>query len=323
MSAELSIVICTWNRADDLQECLRALHHDLVAREDVEVLIVDNNCTDGTPERVQWFLRASERFRLTTEPRAGLARARNRGIRETTGRVIAFLDDDAVVRPGWTRAVMDAFDTECVDAVGGRIELRWPDGVRPHWLPQQYESYYTCLDLGDDECDMPGDSYPFGANMAVARRAIGEDAFAEDLGRRGASLISSEEAALFASLRKRGGRIVYEPDAVVDHIVPRSRVSRRWVLRRLLAQGTSDAILTGAGNGAGPATLRRCASDMVREARRALAWLARGAVGRRPDSWHKILYHGGRLAYLCAWSAERTREVGPIAVARRRRGPRP
>jgi glycosyltransferase involved in cell wall biosynthesis len=304
VSYDLSVVICTWNRVHDLTTCLQALIDDLAGRDDTEVVIVDNNCTDGTTTVVRSLIESVPHFRLMSEETPGLARARNAGLAQTTGRVVAFLDDDAVVRTGWSDAVHRTFLDDSVDALGGLIVLRWPDGERPTWLPHRYDSYFTCLDLGPEPMQMPAGTYPFGANMAIARKSLQRGGFEESLGRKANSLLSSEEAHLFALIRGQNGLIMYEPRAAVDHIVPPSRVSRRWVVRRLYAQGTSDAIRARTGTRVGPHSKREAIIGLSLEARRTVAWSARVLIRARPHAEQQVVLHAGRLAYLCAWTRQ-------------------
>jgi glycosyltransferase involved in cell wall biosynthesis len=73
----------------------------------LEVLIVDNNCTDDTNQIVETFhVRLPVRF--VTERRQGLAHARNRAVTEFRGDVLLFTDDDVRLEPGWLAAYQDA-----------------------------------------------------------------------------------------------------------------------------------------------------------------------------------------------------------------------
>ena len=103
------------------------------------------------------------------------------------------------------------------------------------------EGYYSILDLGSDTRVFPRNGFPFGANMALRRSALGDLRFSEDLGRKGASLQSDEESALFRRLRARGGRIVYVPSMRVRHFVPRDRLTVDWLLARCAGSGVSRA----------------------------------------------------------------------------------
>jgi glycosyltransferase involved in cell wall biosynthesis len=243
-----SIVVCTRNRAGRLRECLGYLDaqvgaaHDPAGVDGHEVIVVDNGSTDGTGDVLRaWAAGDPDRRRHVHEPVAGLSRARNRGVQAAEGGVVLFLDDDAVAPRRWLDAHLRAYHDPDVVAAGGPVVLRWPDG-RPRWLAPRLEHWYSALDLGDDRTAWPTPHGPYGTNMSVRRRTLDEvGGFDPRLGRRGRSLLSSEEGDLFARVFATGGAVAYEPAALVLHGVTPDRLSRRWVLRRGWAQGRSNA----------------------------------------------------------------------------------
>lgn len=237
-----SIVVCSRNRSAQLDRCLdsmRALHLAV----DDEILVVDNGSTDDTADVVA---RWSEviRLRRVFEPTVGLSHARNTALREATGEVVAFLDDDVTVSPQWLEAMRGAFAFQpAIVGVAGRVELAWPEG-RPSWLPESRETWFARLDLGDDARLLTDREWPVGANMAMCRqRAVKAGGFDPDLGYSGTRLLGNEEIDLFARLRDGEYEVVYEPDASVLHHVEGARVSRRYLLRRTYSQGRSDVRL--------------------------------------------------------------------------------
>ena len=241
---DLSVVICTLNRRPLLLDALQSVTQDIGDR-DIEVLVVDNGSTDGSVEAVEEVARRDGRVRLVREPHLGLSVARNTGIAAASGRVVAFLDDDAVVVPGWSDAMLDIFaNTPDAAAVGGRSTLAWPDDRRPEWLPARYEPYYSGVDYGTERTRLEAPRIPYGVNMALDRAWLERlGGFDTRLGRKGRSLISCEEQELFLRLRAAGGEIWYEPNAAVYHRVDASRARRSWVVRRAFAQGRTHGLV--------------------------------------------------------------------------------
>src|SRR5829696_9022741 len=98
---KFSVVIATYNRADELVRTLDSLRNLQVA-EPWEVVIVDNNSSDNTKEVV---LKAAENFpvplRYLHEPQQGRSAALNTGIKASHGEIIATTDDDVRVEPDW------------------------------------------------------------------------------------------------------------------------------------------------------------------------------------------------------------------------------
>jgi glycosyltransferase involved in cell wall biosynthesis len=214
-----------------------------------EIVVVDNNSSDDTADVVR---RCTEDLRsiipvaYVHEPKQGLSRARNTGIEAARGDILAFLDDDAVPSSGWLTAIAGAFATHPdAAAAGGPIEPEF-ETPRPEWLSSGVEGYYSILDLGPDTRVFPRKRFPFGANMAVRRKALGNLRFSEKLGRSGTSLASGEEFELFMALRRQNHLICYAPDMRVRHFIEKERLRIEWLMARCRAGGASLAV-TAAG----------------------------------------------------------------------------
>jgi glycosyltransferase involved in cell wall biosynthesis len=120
----LSVVVCTRNRVDRLRRCIETfaiIHTD----QEWELVIVDNGSDDGTSAFLASLPSHFGKARVITafEPKRGLAAARNRGIGETRGNIVAFTDDDCYVPEDYIDAMTSAFENPEVGFVGGRILL--------------------------------------------------------------------------------------------------------------------------------------------------------------------------------------------------------
>lgn len=260
-----------------LEGCLASLDDQTAVASDVdagvEVVVVDNGSTDGTASFLARWADGGERRRVVTEPVAGLSRARNAGIAAAAGDVVLFLDDDAVAPRGWVDAHLRVYrNSPRTGAAGGPVMLTWPDG-RPAWLAPRLEHWFSALDHGDRAGPFPADHGPYGTNMSLRRSVLAEvGGFAERLGRRRRSLLSSEEAELWRRVWAAGHDIAYEPAALVLHRVSSARLHRRWLLRRGWGQGRSNArlrVLTGEVTGAATVA-RTCAAESRHAARLAV-----------------------------------------------------
>lgn len=286
MSIKASVVICTYNRVDHLLLAIDSLTRQSMSSDDFEIIVVDNASSDSTPQAVEKLLFTVPNVRYVREEALGLSHARNRGIRESRGEVVVFLDDDAVAEPDCIAAHLRAFAREPSPvATAGRIHLAWPD-ERPSWVPVSQESSYSGLDLGDSPQVLTFPQYPYGANMAVNKKILSDlGGFSVKLGRSGTNLISGEEKDLFLRISRLGMRVVYVPDAVAHHHVLEERTERRWLLRRSLAQGRSDIVLDAITNGTPslPRLTARTSLHWARAARRLVA-PAGALVLRRGDA---------------------------------------
>src|SRR5260221_6988879 len=131
---KLSLIICTYNRCENLGLALETLCHLKNPRDIVwELIVVDNNSTDQTRACCDRF---QDRLplRYVFEARQGQSCARNRGIRESNAPIVAFTDDDVDLDQGWLASLCDAVAKHRdADFYGGRILPRW-QSPPPQWL---------------------------------------------------------------------------------------------------------------------------------------------------------------------------------------------
>jgi GT2 family glycosyltransferase len=237
----LSIIIPSHARAERLRACLRSLAAAPGSRSS-EVIVVD----DGSPvalEHALAELRDALALRFLRLEGAGLNAARNHGAAAASGDLLAFLDDDTLVRPEWPTAMREALATPGIDAVGGRVSLAF-EGTPPPWLTRKLRRYLAEFELGPDPRWLDGEPVPVGANCGVTREAFeAARGFAGGLDRRGESLLSNGDTDFFRRLQSTGYRIRYVPSARVEHCVPAERLGAEFFRRRAYAQGRSDALL--------------------------------------------------------------------------------
>jgi GT2 family glycosyltransferase len=197
-----------------------------------EVIVIDNNSTDATPDVVQRYLAAGH-VRYEFEARQGLSVARNRGVALARADLVAFTDDDVCVSRTWVRSIVQAFDSHPeADIVGGKVEPVWEDAP-PAWLPQVGAAPLALADYGDEPFRITQERPVclLGANLAVRRRALdrtGGFSLAVQRVRQG---IGSTEDYEFQVRARAGGSVaVYEPRIAVRAPVPRERLNK-WYHR--------------------------------------------------------------------------------------------
>ncbi len=124
MSIPISVVVCTRNRVDRLRRCVQALA-SINTDYEWELVVVDNGSDDGTnaflislPKQL-----GNARVITTFEPTRGLGAARNKGIGQAHGNIIAFTDDDCYVSEDYIDAMISAFESPEIGFVGGRVLL--------------------------------------------------------------------------------------------------------------------------------------------------------------------------------------------------------
>jgi glucosyl-dolichyl phosphate glucuronosyltransferase len=249
----VSLILCTYNRCESLARGLKSATA-LTLPDSVpwELLIVDNNSTDQTRKVAEEFCgQQPERFRYLFEPQPGLSCARNAGIREARGDIIAFMDDDVIVEPTWLQNLTANMNNGEWAGVGGRVFPLW-NCPPPQWL--SLKQWYALgplpnFDFGPDACELQ--EPPFGANMAF-RKTVFEKygGFRTDLGRRPGSLMSNEDTEFGGRLLAAGERFRYEPSAVVYHPVDDERTKKKYFLSWWFHKGQSNIRQLGIRPGA-------------------------------------------------------------------------
>lgn len=209
----VTVLLVLWNQAALTLACLKALASEFDVA--LEVVIVDNASSDQTGA----LLSHVEGARLIREnENLGFLKAVNKGLAAAQGRHVLLLNNDAVLRPGSLRAAVEAIESaDDIGAVGGRIILPsgrlqeagsiiWQDG--------------SCHGYGRDD-DPEAGAYMFRRDVDYCSGAfllVRRDAF-ERLG--GFDEIYApayyEETDLCMRLWAEGLRVVYEPQAVIDH----------------------------------------------------------------------------------------------------------
>ncbi|MFN3513212.1 MAG: glycosyltransferase [Phenylobacterium sp.] len=206
---EVSLIVCTRNRAAKLAPCLAAL---AAIRHDGpwELILVDNGSTDGTAAVLEAFHReAPVPVRLIHEPRKGLANARNAGLAAARGAVAAFTDDDCYAAPDLVTRAAEVFADPEVGFVGGRIRLFDPDDIpvtiMESTVPKRFAPG-SFIRTGEIQ----------GANMAFRRSALEQAGGFDPLFGSGA-FFPAEDIDAVAAVSRLGWAGAYDPRLVVFH----------------------------------------------------------------------------------------------------------
>jgi GT2 family glycosyltransferase len=281
----------------------------------MEIILVDNGSSDGSLALLQTFARnhRATDARVLQEPRRGAAAARNAGIRDAKGDVVAFTDADCVPDSPWLQHVTGSFSDPAVGAVAGRVvpatagsTLELFSALYTLQLPEQpaRRRRWTPWEGG----------YPT-ANLAVRRDLLeGVGGFDERVG------IYGEDYDLCARLYARGYEIAYVPAARVFH---HHRTTLVGMFRQAFGFGRSHPYLlrTHATRGlwldlprrplAWPECSIRAWVDLASADKKALLILAAGGL-YPPALWLLPLYAG----WLSALTRRQARQAGsPVSAA--------
>jgi glycosyltransferase involved in cell wall biosynthesis len=244
----ITAVICTYNRYDLLPKAIDSLLTQTLDSSSYQILIVDNTPPKQRSEGESLALsyQSAANMAYLFEDTPGLSNARNVAAKAAQSDYILYLDDDAIADQALLENIINAFEQfDNVGVVGGKILPIW-EIERPCWLGDDIVGNVSVVDWGGGTRVAGSGEWFAGANISFRLSALRESGgFSTTLGRVGAgnSLMSNEEIEVLEFLKNSGYNAVYAPDAKVDHLVERKRISRDWFRRRIAWQATSDFIM--------------------------------------------------------------------------------
>jgi glucosyl-dolichyl phosphate glucuronosyltransferase len=297
-----SIIVPTLDRAGILAQCLESVAALDFERPGFEVLVVDNGSSDRTPEIVRQFMDLHPELvlRFIVEKEPGLLSGRHRGVREAIGDILAFIDDDTLVDPGWLRAIDAGFSNSEVIIVGGpslpKYQSPPPPWLEWFWETDQEKSVcgaLSLIDFGPKERRVPA-SWVFGLNFSIRKGALLElGGFHPDcIPVQFQKFQGDGETGLARKAEAQGRPAVFSPGAKVHHLIPKERLTIESFAIRFYYQGICDSYFAMRQAGkVPPSSIRKC---WERQWRRAI-----GCAGRLIGEQLKLfVLNTMRQAYL-------------------------
>jgi GT2 family glycosyltransferase len=222
---------------------LEALTLQSVEVQDFEVLVVDNNSTDGTAELCRSFQARFPHFKYVREQQQGLSYARNRAVKEAAADWVLYLDDDAKAQEDMVEVALRTLSERPDSYFFGGVYLPWYHFGRPVWFKDHYASNkmkYTSNTV------LPSGEFVSGGIMAIHKSVfeqVGD--FRTDIGMAGGKIAYGEESDLQIRARKAGFRILYVPDLVIYHVVAAYKLDLDWFFKAAFALGRDNLIVRG------------------------------------------------------------------------------
>jgi glycosyltransferase involved in cell wall biosynthesis len=239
----ISVVVCTFNRAADLRRMLQSFFRQRhLAEIEFEILVIDNNSRDNTATTVREFSNYAS-VRYFFEARQGLNFARNRGISESKGQIVSFLDDDVLVGETWLSNLKTSFEETDVDVVGGKVSLVF-DLPPETWFQGLFRICLAEVDLGTSRKCLENGDRLYGANLSF-RKGVFDcvglfDAVSD---RRGYELLSGGDTDLVRRIVAQKRTVVYDPTVAVEHVIGAQRLRWQYFIKRAHADGLTKEIL--------------------------------------------------------------------------------
>ncbi len=251
----ISVAICTWNRAALLDKTLSRMHAVRVPTgTSWELLVVDNSSTDDTDAVIDRHCQHLP-LRKLYEPKQGHSNARNCAIEHATGDLLVWTDDDVLVEPDWlTEYAAAAAAFPNAGYFGGTVDP-WFETDPPPWLARhlpQLEAAYALRRLGSDVRLLADGERVFGANMAFRTAVMRTVRFDPRLGRVGEGMLSGDETDVIERLRAAGYAGVWVGTARVKHFIPTDRMTTDYLWRYLVGGERTQIRMDGAAADAPP-----------------------------------------------------------------------
>jgi cellulose synthase/poly-beta-1,6-N-acetylglucosamine synthase-like glycosyltransferase len=295
----LSVVVAsyTMERLPDIEALLASLEsQDYGALETVFVVEKSRELYESLRERANG---GGSRV-VWNGGEGGLSSNRNLGLRESSGEVVAFVDDDVVLDGGWASAVARCFVDETVGGVTGPAYPLWAEEGMD-WLPEEFHWLVSCSSWADWR-DVREVRNAWGHNMAFQRGAMeAAGPFSTELGLRDGKGPLAEDTEFSLRLRARTGkRILYNPKAVSWHRVHPYRLSGRFVRERSYSMGQSRAMMATFARGLEPdaGALESEGRLLRRIVLRLLPATVLGLARRPRRSWRRLSLAVSSLAWL-------------------------
>jgi len=226
----VSVVICTYNRRNLLKDCLNSIFAMEYPKSRYEIIIVDGGSNDGTEELCKEF----PNIRFVIEKRFGLAHARNEGVELARGSIVAYTDDDCIVDKQWLRKLVAGFKfSESIVGVGGPVYPLHPEAVPKKILVK------PALGLFDEGNKVKTTQGVLTSNCAFKKEIFRTIKFDETLGatRRKNLILCGEDTDFCRSIVNSGRRLLYIPNAVVYHQIPKQRIRVPYIIRHAIYNG--------------------------------------------------------------------------------------
>ncbi|WP_158746103.1 glycosyltransferase [Acidisphaera sp. L21] len=226
-----SVVICTFNRLRMLQDAVESCLANATSRGVAfEVVIADNSPSGHARAFANGLIAAGRVVRWVHASPPNISVARNAGLHAASAELVAFMDDDLVLEPGWLDHLLDTLERSGADVAVGPVRPRFAEGSAPDWDPQG--SRFTRVLPAPSGTHLVAGGPNRTRNFAIStasslwRRStcFTDDApFDPAFGASG-----GEDLDLFLRLERRGRRFVWCAEATVWETIPAGRTTLRY-----------------------------------------------------------------------------------------------
>ncbi|MDY0278032.1 MAG: glycosyltransferase [Acholeplasma sp.] len=240
---KVTIIICTNapKRYNDTIDAIKSLISQTYTNIEI-ILIVDKIVELYNRFIADSFFANKNNIAISLSEMKGLSNARNKGVQLSTGKIIAFIDDDAIADPEWINKLIKNYSDSTIISVGGVMKPYWINGFA-QWIPEEFYWTMGCSykSQSQSKCYVRSN---FGSNMSFRKEVFDSAGFFDtDYGLIGDIMRTGEETEF--SIRAlniiKNSKIVFDPNCVVYHRIYHFRKSPIYILKRCYAYGIAIA----------------------------------------------------------------------------------
>jgi glycosyltransferase involved in cell wall biosynthesis len=250
---QLSIIIPTCNRGNNLIQVLDSITRLLIDKQLFELIVVDNASTDNTKIICNEFIERHSELNVIYlyEPVPGLMSGRHFGAENAKGHILSFLDDDCDLSPAWADSILQIMNQRPdVDLLTGpnlpKYESYPPSWLNYFWQKTPYGGQQcgelSLLDLGQQIVEIDA-IWVWGLNFVIRKSAYEKlRGFHPDIVPQRIQFLQGDgETGISIKANEMGMKSLYHFDVLLYHIVPEFRLTSTYFEKRYYYQGIADS----------------------------------------------------------------------------------
>ena len=238
----VTVVVCTGDRRALFEKCVESLLNQTLARDHYEILIVGSESSDDTRLYAEKFSNTDNRVAYLHGKWTTRSEARNAGLTHTGTRCVAFLGEETIPDVNWLENLLQPFLSDRKTMiVGGELSPEWGSD-RPVWLKDRWLRFYSvCLNWSAELRLLEQGEWLSYENICFDTDVLKQlGGFPVRPGCQNELLVCGEHS-VEAAVKSQGGRIYFEPKAMVHRYIPAEQLTPKWLAKRMFWQGVTDA----------------------------------------------------------------------------------
>ena len=238
----VSIIIPTFNRAHLLSTTVDSFLVQDYPQDRFEIIIANNNSTDNTQEIIVPYCQGNFRVFSVFEARQGVHYARNSAARIARGDILYFTDDDMIADPSLIREIVTVFGLDAsIGSATGKIIGRF-DAPPPTWVQKHMINHHLSLTNEDkpEELIISPKDIVYSCHQAIKRDVFFQCGGFNPENTAGV-WVGDGETGIGIRMEAAGYKFAYTPRSIIHHMIPESRTTLTYLIKRYGNQGNSDS----------------------------------------------------------------------------------